>query len=112
MQPLFFNTTSKPNIHFFVFSYGPKITQGDNAKHPHVNLCFIMLCFLSSEIKLATHLIQFSLNLIFYPKGALLLSNADIAATPISTNLQLHLSVSRLTLILTTIFPDNSFHYI
>ena len=28
---------------------------------------------------------QFSLNLIFSPKGALLLSNADIAATPIST---------------------------
>ena len=71
MLPLFFNTMSKSNIRTFVFSFRPKTTEGDNAKHAHVNLYFNVLRFFSFEIILATNLMQFSLNLIFSPKGAL-----------------------------------------
>ena len=64
---------NKPNICTFVFSCGLKIREGENTKHAHVNLYFIVLCFFKFEIILATNLMQFSLNLIFSPKGALIL---------------------------------------
>ena len=73
MLTLFFNAMSKSNIRTFFFSYGPKTKEGDNTKHAHVNLYFTVLYFFSFEIILATKLTQFSLNLIFSPKGALLL---------------------------------------
>ena len=63
----------KLNIRTFAFSFRPKTIEGDNAKHAHVNLYFIVLRFFSFEIILATNLIQFSLNLIFSSEGALLL---------------------------------------
>ena len=61
MLPLFFNATSKSNIHNFVFSYDPKTTEGDNTKHAYVKLYFMVLCFPSFKIILATNLMRFFL---------------------------------------------------